>query len=110
MLVSKFVLTRTHHHIGEKGDLGRTIQFRFSDSIKEEAIVGGKNPDLFIPLRFECLFGIKSINKSCFSLTLYIQVYDLLHTLLYLYILELSFYEFRVSVLSKNVIRPIPYQ
>ena len=69
MLVSKFVLTRIHHCIGEKGDLGRATQFRFLDSIEEEAMSGGKNHDLFILLLFECLFGIKSMNISCFYLT-----------------------------------------
>ena len=74
MLVPKFVLTRIHHRRGEKGDLGRATQFRLSNSIEEEATDGGKNLNLFILLRFECLFGIKSMNRLCFSLTFGIKV------------------------------------
>ena len=69
MLVPKFVLTTIHHCRGEKGDFGRATQFRISDLIEEEAMIEGKSFDLFILLHFECLFGIKSLNRLCFSLT-----------------------------------------
>ena len=66
VLVPKFVLTRIHHHRGEKGDLGRATCFFSQIQLKEEAMVGGKNSDLFILLRLNALFGIKGMKVPVF--------------------------------------------
>ena len=66
MVIPKFILTGIHHQCGEKRDLRRTTHFRYS---VEEAMIGGKNSNLFILLRLYAPFGIERYEVSYFSTT-----------------------------------------